>query len=178
MPDKTSQLSELVVCRQRASDLPASAPRHAGTGHRRLVGKDVHGATPVEVGLGVLEPGGMAEHHGHAAQEHAMDGLVERSVAVSSSVQEVVEPGTPWHRRLRCCPRATAPAALLVILPYPVRRRVSSPRVATRRSPDASPVHSGGCGRTPGGIPQCARRSSVAEREQHTAMEGVAALLR
>jgi hypothetical protein len=53
---------------------------HAGTVHRRLVGKDVHGATHVEVGRGGLEPGGMAEHHSHAAQEHAMDMLEERAL--------------------------------------------------------------------------------------------------
>jgi hypothetical protein len=48
--------------------------------HRRLVGTDVHGATHVEVGRGGLEPGGMAEHHRHAAQEHAMDRLEERAL--------------------------------------------------------------------------------------------------
>jgi hypothetical protein len=77
MPDKTYQLSELVVCIQRASDIPTYAPMHAGTVHRRLVGKDVHGATPVKVGFGVLAPGGMAEHHRHAAQEHTIDRLEE-----------------------------------------------------------------------------------------------------
>jgi hypothetical protein len=76
-----------------------------------------------------------------------------RSVEVGSSVTEGVEPGTPLHRRLSRFPRAAAPAALLAILPYPVRRRVSSPRVAARRCPGPSPVHSGGCGHIPGGIP-------------------------
>jgi hypothetical protein len=127
MSDTTSKLSALGVCIQRARGLPASAPRHAATGPRRLVGPDVHGATPVEVGLGMREPGDMAKLHPHAAQEHAMDLLKERSVAVGSSVQKVVEPGTPVHQRLRRCPRAAAPAALLAILPYPVRRCVSSP---------------------------------------------------
>ena len=68
---------------------------------------------------------------------------------VDSSVKEGVEPGTPLHRRLRRFPRADALAALFALLPYPVRRRVSSPRVAARRCPGPSPVHSGGCGHTP-----------------------------
>jgi hypothetical protein len=37
----------------------------------------VHGATHVEVGRGGLESSGIAEHHRHAAQEHAMDMLEE-----------------------------------------------------------------------------------------------------
>jgi hypothetical protein len=91
-------------------------------------------------------------------------------VEVGSSVKEGVEPGTPVHWRLSRFPRADAPVALLAILPYPVRRRVSSPRGAARRGPGPSPVHFGGCGHTPGGSPrgQLFRRAAVAVHRRST----------
>lgn len=63
-------------------DVPAySPPLHSGTVNRRLVGRDVNGSRSVEVVLGVVEPGGLAERHTHEVEQamYVLDGraLVE-----------------------------------------------------------------------------------------------------
>lgn len=51
-------------------DVPAySPPLHSGTVNRRLVGRDVNGSACVEVVLGVVEPGGLAERHTHEVEQ-------------------------------------------------------------------------------------------------------------
>ncbi len=49
--------------------LPYSPPLHSGTVNRRLVGRDVNGSESVEVVLGVVEPGGLAERHTHEVEQ-------------------------------------------------------------------------------------------------------------
>lgn len=54
----------------RPEDVPTySPPLHAGTVNRRLVGRDVNGSQSVEVVLGVVEPGGVAERHSHEVEQ-------------------------------------------------------------------------------------------------------------
>ena len=54
----------------RPEDVPAySPPLHAGTVNRRLVGKEVNGSRQVEVVLGAVESGGVAERHTHEVEQ-------------------------------------------------------------------------------------------------------------
>ena len=79
----------------RPEDVPPYSPAmHSGTVNRRLVGRDVNGSIHVEMVLGVLEPGGVAERHTHDAQEQAVYILEGRAlVEMGGSVKEEVGPG-------------------------------------------------------------------------------------
>jgi len=70
-----------------------SPPLHAGTVNRRLVGKDVNGSRAVEVVLGVVEPGGVAERHTHEV-EQAMYVLEGRALVEVLETKQEVGPGT------------------------------------------------------------------------------------
>jgi quercetin dioxygenase-like cupin family protein len=53
-----------------ADEVPAYVPPlHSGTVNRRLVGRDGQGSTAVEVVLGVVEVGGIAERHTHEVEQ-------------------------------------------------------------------------------------------------------------
>lgn len=55
------------------NDVPAySPPKHEGTVNRRLIGRENVGAKNVEVVLGVVQPGGMAEMHQHSNLEQVV----------------------------------------------------------------------------------------------------------
>ena len=68
-------------------DVPAySPPLHSGTVNRRLVGRDVNGSRAVEVVLGIVEPGGVAERHTHEVEQamYILDGRARVEVAGES----------------------------------------------------------------------------------------------
>jgi len=113
----------------RAEDVPAySPPMHAGTVNRRLVGRDVNGSAQVEVVLGVLEPGGVAERHSHGAQEQAVYILEGRAlVEVGDRVKEEVGPGTACFFPVGMPHRVEAltPVRALVIYAPPLERSTS-----------------------------------------------------
>lgn len=113
----------------RPEDVPPYLPAmHAGTVNRRLVGRDVNGSIHVEMVLGVLEPGGVAERHSHDAQEQAMYILEGRAlVEVGDSITEEVGPGTacffPAGMRHRF--QALTAVKTLVIYAPPLERSTS-----------------------------------------------------
>ncbi|HET7876665.1 MAG TPA: cupin domain-containing protein [Methylomirabilota bacterium] len=113
----------------RASDVPPySPPLHAGTVNRRLVGRDVNGSTQVEMVLGTLEPGGVAERHSHDAQEQALYILEGRAlVEVGDSIKEEVGPGTACFFPAGMPHRfeALTPVRALVIYAPPLERSTS-----------------------------------------------------
>jgi uncharacterized RmlC-like cupin family protein len=49
-----------------------SPPKHQGTINRRLIGRENVGAQHVEVVLGIVQPGGMAEMHQHGNLEQVV----------------------------------------------------------------------------------------------------------
>jgi quercetin dioxygenase-like cupin family protein len=113
----------------RPEDVPAySPPLHAGTVNRRLIGKDVNGSTQVELVLGVLEPGGVAERHSHDGQEQGFYVLEGRAlVEVGSLVKEEVGPGTACFFPMGVPHRVEAltPLRALVIYAPPLERSTS-----------------------------------------------------
>jgi quercetin dioxygenase-like cupin family protein len=113
----------------RPEDVPAySPPLHAGTVNRRLVGKDVNGSTRVEVVLGTLEPGGLAERHSHDVQEQAIYMVEGRAlVEIGDSIKEEVGPGTACFFPAGMPHRVEAltPARILVIYAPPLERSTS-----------------------------------------------------
>jgi quercetin dioxygenase-like cupin family protein len=114
----------------RAEDVPAySPPLHAGTVNRRLVGRDVNGSTQVEVVLGVLEPGGVAERHSHDGEEQAFYVLEGRAlVEVGDRIKEEVGPGTACFFPAGVPHRVEAltPVRALVIYAPPLERSTSA----------------------------------------------------
>ncbi|MFQ5520424.1 MAG: cupin domain-containing protein [Candidatus Methylomirabilia bacterium] len=77
----------------RPEDVPTySPPLHAGTVNRRLVGSDVTGSEAVELVLGVVEPGGVAERHSHTV-EQAMYILEGRALVEVAEDKHEVGPG-------------------------------------------------------------------------------------
>lgn len=113
----------------RPEDVPPYAPPlHAGTVNRRLVGKDVNGSRHVEMILGTLEPGGVAERHSHDAQEQAMYILEGRAlVEVGDDIKEEVGPGTACFFPAGVAHRfqALTPVKALVIYAPPLERSTS-----------------------------------------------------
>ncbi len=78
----------------RPEDVPTySPPLHAGTVNRRLVGRDVNGSQSVEVVLGVVEPGGLAERHTHEV-EQAMYVIEGRALVEVNGETQECGPGT------------------------------------------------------------------------------------
>lgn len=78
----------------RPEEVPAySPPLHAGTVNRRLVGKEVNGSRQVEVVLGTVEPGGVAERHTHEV-EQAMYVVEGRALVEVGDDKREVGPGT------------------------------------------------------------------------------------
>jgi quercetin dioxygenase-like cupin family protein len=113
-----------------ADEVPAySPPLHSGTVNRRLVGRTVNGSQAVEVVLGVVEPGGVAERHTHEV-EQAMYILEGRArVEVAGEVREC-GPGTTCffppgiaHRVESIGP---APLRALVIYAPPLERSTAA----------------------------------------------------
>jgi quercetin dioxygenase-like cupin family protein len=75
-------------------EVPAySPPLHVGTVNRRLVGRDVNGSESVEVVLGVVAPGGLAERHAHDV-EQAMYILDGRALVEVDGQSRECGPGT------------------------------------------------------------------------------------
>ncbi len=113
----------------RPEDVPPYSPAmHTGTVNRRLVGRDVNGSIHVEMVLGVLEPGGVAERHSHDAQEQAMYILEGRAlVEVGDSIKEEVGPGTACFFPAGMPHRfeALTPVKTLVIYAPPLERSTS-----------------------------------------------------
>lgn len=113
----------------RAEDVPAySPPLHSGTVNRRLVGREVNGSTHVEMVLGVLEPGGVAERHRHDAQEQALYILEGRAlVEVGDALKEEVGPGAACFFPAGMSHRVEAltPMKALVIYAPPLERSTS-----------------------------------------------------
>lgn len=114
----------------RPEEVPTySPPLHAGTVNRRLVGRDVNGSQAVEVVLGVVEPGGVAERHSHEV-EQAIYILEGRAlVEVADAKQEVgpetacfFPPGAP-HRVESLGP---GPLKVLVIYAPPLERSAAA----------------------------------------------------
>lgn len=57
----------------RPGDVPTYSPAaHRGTVNRRLIGRETVGASKLEVVLGEVEPGGLAETHYHDSAEQAI----------------------------------------------------------------------------------------------------------
>ncbi len=114
----------------RAEEVPPySPPLHAGTVNRRLVGRDVNGSTQVEMVLGVLEPGGVAERHSHDAQEQVMYILEGRArIEVGDTVKEEVGPGTACFFPMGMPHRVQAltPMKTLVIYAPPLERSTAA----------------------------------------------------
>jgi mannose-6-phosphate isomerase-like protein (cupin superfamily) len=78
----------------RPEDVPTySPPLHAGTVNCRLVGRDVNGSQAVEVVLGVVQPGGLAERHTHEV-EQAMYILEGRALVEVNGEAQECGPGT------------------------------------------------------------------------------------
>ncbi len=114
----------------RAEDVPPySPPMHAGTVNRRLIGRDVNGSTKVEMVLGVLEPGGVAERHSHDAEEQVMYILEGRAlIEVGDEVKEEVGPGTACFFPAGMPHRVEAltPVKTLVIYAPPLERSTAA----------------------------------------------------
>jgi quercetin dioxygenase-like cupin family protein len=101
---------------------------HAGTVNRRLVGEEVNGSRQVEVVLGVLEPGGVAERHSHDAQEQALYVLEGRAlVEIGTDLKDEVGPGTACFFPVGVAHRVEALTAMkaLVIYAPPLERSTS-----------------------------------------------------
>ena len=71
-----------------------SPPKHQGTVNRRLVGRQNVGAENLEVVLGVVQPGGMAEMHSHTNLEQVVYILEGRGeVRVADEFESMCGPG-------------------------------------------------------------------------------------
>src|SRR3972149_2307573 len=101
----------------RPEEVPSySPPLHVGTVNRRLVGKDVNGSTRVELVLGTVEPGGVAERHTHEV-EQAMYVVEGRALVEVGDDKREVGPGTACF------------------FPPGMPHRVGAPRPRPRRTP-------------------------------------------
>ena len=123
--------------------LAYSPPLHAGTVNRRLVGKDVTGSQAVEVVLGVVEPGGVAERHTHEVEQamyilegHALVDVAEARQEVGPGTACFFPPGVP-HRVESLGP---GPLKALVIYAPPLERSTAAQPLPTPSASGAQPA--------------------------------------